>query len=73
MATNGDRFAIACRPFRHNSLPRILVKVLPDGSTICGGCQPGLKLVKPDRDRFPIVKLKHWVLRVPFITWRALY
>ena len=60
MATNGDRFAIACRPFRHNRLPRILVKVLPvmvARSVVA--VKPGLKpLKRMNDDRFAIARLK---------------
>jgi hypothetical protein len=58
MATNGDRFAIACRPSRHNQPNLVsLVKVLSEGSTNGGGSQTAPEAGERGH-RFAIASLK---------------
>ena len=51
MATNGDRFAIACWPSQHNRQPMGLVEVLSCGTMTADALSSmaGLKQVKGDR------------------------
>ena len=61
MATNGDRFAIACRPSRHNRLTAYLVslvKVLCCGTMTADALSSMAVLKQVKGDRFARASLK---------------